>query len=545
MRPNKIERLKATKRPYDFRSNLTTLDLENLSEADRFYLKNYGIYHSKLRPETFMLRLRIDGGRIGVEALAQIATIVQRYGLQIIVTMRAQLELHGVYASDLLPIWQALKEAGVTTLQTLTDNFRAIITDPLDGVAQSSRIEVYGLIVKMQQQIIDNPKWMGMLPRKFNTAICGTEATHTHFFGNDLYFALARKADEWGFNLYLGGKNTHTAQPVDLFVLPDDVPVVFMAVANLFLEEGLRESRARTRLYHLIEAVGVPHIRSAIITQCQGKVTTAGERVVQKAPAFTTTPLKRGGYAICVPSRYGVLEVATLLEVVAWTKREQLQVRLGIDQNLYLIGATQRQHPFGHITATSQVSACAGSRYCPLSLWDIKKDVTALPLDRIEKHQIEVGFSGCLKGCGRHHHCDIGLVGLRTNAYGKTQKAARIFLGGEYTHGTTPARLIFPSVPLTHLHRVIDVIIDTFEQSGEADFEAFSRHWLNRYSSDFVLLWLLAQCYLADPPSVAYDDEESLYLRLKETEGFEAVASNDGTYLPTIKAMMHALWDED
>ena len=544
MKLNKIERIKKHLSPYAFRHTVMQIDLHTPDEADRFYLKNYGIYNSKLRPEAFMVRLRIDGGRITVERLERIATIAQQYGAEIIITARAQLELHGLKATTVLSVWQALREAGVTTLQTLTDNFRAIVTDPFDGVAQSSRMEVYGLIEKMQQMVIDNPKWMGMLPRKFNTAICATEATHTHFFGNDLYFALARKEAQWGFNVYLGGKNSHTAQPADLFVLPDDLPELFMAVATLFLEEGLRESRARTRLYHLIEAVGMDTVRSKIVAQCRCRVARAGELAVSKAPFAATVPLKGGGYGVCVASRYGSVSAERLLEVVAFAKKERLEVRLGIDQNLYLIGLKHQHHPFTHTPAAAQVTACAGSRYCALSLWDIKEDVAFLPLERLEKYQIQVGFSGCLKGCGRHHHCDIGLVGLRTNAYGKTQKAARIFLGGEYTHGTAPARLIFPSVPLTHLHKVIDVIIDTFEQSGEADFEEFSRYWLNPLSSEFVLLWFLARCYLANPPRLESVDEESLYARLKATEGFDAVASEDGAYLPAIKAMMHALWDD-
>ena len=53
----------------------------------------------------------------------------------------------------------------------------------------------------------------------------------------------------------------------------------------------------------------------------------------------------------------------------------------------------------------------------------------------MEKHGIKVGFSGCMKGCGRHKHADIGIVGLRSNKFGENDKAARIFLSGEYAYG--------------------------------------------------------------------------------------------------------------
>jgi len=545
MNLNKIERLKQTCRPYDFQNRLALLDFENLSEADRFYLKNYGIYNSKLRPEHFMLRVRIDGGRVPAAMLESITAIAKHYEAEVIITARAQLELHALTAQSVLPAWQALKQAGVYTLQTLTDNFRAIVTDPLDGVAQSSRMEVYGLIVKMQQMVIGSPEWMGMLPRKFNTAICATESTHTHFYGNDLYFALAQKEGTWGFNLYLGGKNSHTAQCADIFVLPEHVPQMFLAVAALFRDKGSRQSRSRTRLHHLIEEKGMDAIRDSIVQRCDFEVATAAKTLTQKALFSPTIPLKDGSYACCVASRYGTIDTKLLASVTALAKKEALEIRLGIDQNLYLLGLKTKQNPFATVPAAVQITACAGSRYCALSLWDIKKDTAYLPLERIQKHQIQVGFSGCLKGCGRHHHCDIGLVGLRTNAYGKTQKAARIFLGGEYTTGRVPARLIFPSVPLQHLHRVIDVIIDAYEHSGEADFESFCKGWLNGLSSDFVLLWFLAQCYLPTPPILQQCDEATLYAKLKSVAALQPFISEDNEgYLSAIKALMHALWDD-
>ena len=543
MKLNKIERLKAELSPFGYRQKLNSLDFSMLDEADRFYLKNYGIYNNKLRPESFMLRVRVAGGRMEAQQLLEIVKIAKAENLEVVLTARAQLELHGLRARNVLAVWKQLLEAGVTTLQTLTDNFRNIVTDPYDGLLPSSHIEGYPLIAQIQATVLDNPEWMGTLPRKFNTAICGSETTHTHFYGNDLYFALAQKEGVWGFNLYLGGKNSESAQAADIFVLPQQAPKLFLAVAKTFRKHGLRQSRAKTRLFHLIEAVGMDKVRAYIVSYSDFVLESAGRTIHQKDVPETFTPLRDGTYGCCVQSVYGKMEREQLEAVAKFAIEEALSIRFGVDQNLYLVGLKQPDIPFSPVPAVSQVTACAGSRYCALSLWDIKDDTAYLPLDLIEKHHIQVGFSGCLKGCGRHHHCDIGLVGLRTNLFGDTQKAARVYLGGEYSSGGAPARLIFPSVPLKHLRQLLETLITSFEASGQKDFEAFCAAYLNGHSSAFVLLWYLSQCYLKRPPQLEKTSEKVLYERLKACEDFPDVAESEN-YAEAIKVMMHALWDD-
>ncbi|MCF6205917.1 MAG: nitrite/sulfite reductase [Sulfurovum sp.] len=543
MKLNKIERLKAQESPFVYREKLFALDLHALDEDARFYLKNFGIYNIKLAPEKFMLRIRIAAGRIARSHFAALVQIAKAEGLELLLTARAQIELHGLHADNVLDVWQQVQEAGMTTLQTLTDNFRNIVTDPYDGMDESSRVEVYPLILQMQELFLDKPEWMGMIPRKFNTAICATESTSFHFYGNDLYFALAQKEGEWGFNVYLGGKNSEVAQPANVFVLPDEVPAMFNAVARTFLEHGLRQSRAKTRLFHLIETIGMEAFRKYVQGYYGTPLQAAGETRRYKVPVSHFTPLKDGTYGYTVQTCFGKLDLETAGSVSRFAEAEDAEIRLGVDQNLHLLGLKEKRVPFGGITGVSHITACAGSSYCALSLWDVKEETADLPLEKIEQHQIQVGFSGCLKGCGRHHHCDIGLVGLRTNLFGETQKAARVFLGGQYSEGSAPARLIFPSVPLKHLKVLLEKIIEAYEESGEKDFEAFTAHYINPHSTFFVMLWFLAQLYLKQPPRLEIATEEMLHAKLlvqKDFPRFEV----DENYLESIKVMMHALWDD-
>ncbi len=151
--------------------------------------------------------------------------------------------------------------------------------------------------------------------------------------------------------------------------------------------------------------------------------------------------------------------------------------------------------PFEKRSDPPRISVCAGSRYCPLSLFDMKEEAEMLPLERLKKLGVSVGYSGCLKGCGKHQHADIGLIGLRTAIYGPTQKSLRLFLGGQYTDGKATARLVLMAVPLHGINTVIEVILDEFEQSGYLDFEVFSKQILNHFSTNFLALWFLSKCY--------------------------------------------------
>jgi ferredoxin-nitrite reductase len=149
--------------------------------------------------------------------------------------------------------------------------------------------------------------------------------------------------------------------------------------------------------------------------------------------------------------------------------------------------------PFENTNTVSTISACAGSEHCNFSFWHVKDDTRYLPLELIQKYNIIVGFSSCIKGCGKHQHCDIGLIGMKTRDYGRTEHAARVYLGGEHTFGLNVARYLNISVPKESLSSFLEVIIREFEHSTYSDFEDFSKEVLNTYSADFLCLWFLAK----------------------------------------------------
>ncbi len=544
---NKIECLKAQFAPADFAQRLEKLDWNAPDEAMRFYLKNFGIYNIKLRPERWMLRLRVDAGRPSREMLTLTAHSAEELGLRILLTARAQIELHDIPPERIYPLWRRFDAIGCGSSQTLTDNFRAVVTDPLDGIAPDARIDCVPLIEEISKIFCRDPRWIGTIPRKFNTALVGREFPSFNPWGNDLLFALARKGGAWGFNLYLGGKNSETAQDADIFCPPEEAPALFAAVARVYRRHGPRGSRSKTRLAHLIEAVGMARLRRLVQETYGRSLPKSGELKMRSSTENRDhlLPIKRYG-------KHGEIDAAELRR--ALEEAQDRELRLTPHQELWIFdpqnirsknplhSRSKIQHPTSDRHAP--IVACAGARYCPLSLWDVKKDLEALSIEELQKRGISLGFSGCLKGCGRHYHSDLGLIGLRTNLYGPTERAARIYLGALQTPDPAPGRLLYYSVPLRKLSELLGVIMEDFDAAGYATFETFSRKVLNRYSVEFLQLWYLLRQLYTLPDEIlrgfyAAKEESAL---LEDLQTHVEIPPAQDLY-EKIKLLSHQLWD--
>jgi ferredoxin-nitrite reductase len=396
-----------------------------------------------------------------------------------------------VESDNLLEIWKKCNEKGLTTWQSFGDNIRNIVTDVYDGVGKYAHIEVYPLIEQMQDYILKNPKYVGMLPRRVSIGISGNAANVNSFFANDLYFALAKKEDVYGFNVYMGGKNTEIAKDADIFLRYEDVFDFFTAFVETFYTHGSRFSRSKTRLYYMIEDMGIEGLKALIQTQQKKTFEKAGELILKHVDFQEFEELAERNFAFCYQSDFGRLTPKEIREISDFALQNSAEIRIGIDQNIYLLGLQDKKVPFDSPALSATILACAGN-LCPYAAWSIKDEAREyLPLEKIYKHRIKVGFSGCAKGCGRHRHTDIGLIGLKTNNFGDTDGGARIFIGAEHDTGKSIARQLFSMVPFVHLKETLTLVVALFEQSGYQNFQLYAQHILNCYSEDFLSLWHL------------------------------------------------------
>ena len=489
---NKYERYKLRMSPYEFFPQIQTLDFENLGDADRYYLQDFGIFSADFLEDEFTLRIRVPAGRLTAQQFQSIADIMTRYDLHLILTARAGMQIHGMDPENILDVFNQINDLGLTTWQSFGDNVRNIVTDVYDGVGQYCEIETYPIIMQMQEKILKNPRYVGMLPRRISVGISANRANVVSLFANDLYFALAKKDGDFGFNVYMGGKNSEVAKDADIFLQEYEVADFFGAFVEAFFKHGLRGSRLKTRLFHLLEVIGMEKFKEHIQSEYTKKFKKAGELQLEKVKFSQNEKLKGGTYAFCYQTDFARINAKEITLLANYASQHNAQIRLGIDQNIYLMGLKEIALELNSPKKSATILACAGSEYCPYSYWNIKNETSYLPLDKISEHGIQVGFSGCAKGCSRHQHTDIGFIGLRTNNFGAAEGGARVFLGAEHSDGNAVGRMIFSMVPLQHLHSLLTLIIALYEESGYDDFEEYSREVLNKYSEEFLSLWFLA-----------------------------------------------------
>jgi len=490
---NKREQYKARLKPYDYYINeFETIDFESLGEGDRYYLQDFGIFNTDFLEDEFTIRLRNgDGGHFSSQDFTFIANLLKKYDLTLVITARAGLQIHDVYVDDIAKIWHELNDYGLTTWQSFGDNIRNIVTDVYDGKGRYAHIQTYPLIKAMNNYIIKNPKYVGMLPRRVSVGISGNSANVNSFFANDLYFALAKKDGKYGFNVYMGGKNTEISKDANIFLCEEEVVDFFKAFVETFYKHGSRFSRSKTRLFYMIEEIGLDKLLSLIEDVYGKKFQEAGALQLQHIDFKEFEKLNDGSYAYCYQSNFGKLNAEEMVQIAEFAQKESAQIRIGIDQNIYILGLKNKEIPFSSPALSSTIVACAGN-LCPYAVWSIKDEAAEfLPLEAIYKNRIKIGFSGCAKGCGRHRHTDIGLIGLKTNNFGDTDGGARVFIGAEHDTGKSVARQLFSMVPFVHLKETITLVIELFEQSGYQNFQLYAENILNNYSEDFLALWHL------------------------------------------------------
>lgn len=503
---NKRERYKARLRPYDYFEQFEALDFENLGEGDRFYLQDFGVFTTSFLEDEFNIRVRVPAGRLSSEQFLHIGKIIKEYDLTLILTVRAGLQIHGVEADNILTIWKQLNSLGLSTWQSFGDNIRNIVTDVYDGIGRYNKIEVYPLIMQMQDHILKNPRYVGMLPRRISIGISGNYANVSSFFANDIYFALAKKGDTFGFNVYMGGKNTELAKDADIFLEKHEVFDFFKAFVEAFYLHGSRFTRSKTRLFHMIESIGMPALKAFIQKEYAKEFEGSGELFLQREEFKESEILQDNSYGFRYQSDFGRLSTQEIEMLCHYVGKNNATIRIGIDQNLYLCGLKDNTVAFQSQKQSATIVTCAGN-LCPYSFWSIKDETSYLPLEKIYKHAIEVGFSGCAKGCGRHRHTDIGLIGLKTNNFGDTEGGARVFLGAQHSNGSSIGRMVFSMVPFVHLHHTITLIIEIFEQSGYKIFEDYSTNVLNKYTEGFLGLWFLAN--LTTKQKLVFEEQDS------------------------------------
>src|SRR2546427_769130 len=140
LKRNSVERLKREKSPLGMLDEVPALiaaGYESVPEEDLVRLKWWGLYHDKPKIGTFMLRIKLPGGRLGPRELRAIGEISNRFGRgDGELSTRQNVQLHWLELAALPDVFELLHAAGLTSAGACGDAVRNITGCPVPRISR-------------------------------------------------------------------------------------------------------------------------------------------------------------------------------------------------------------------------------------------------------------------------------------------------------------------------------------------------------------------------------------------------------------------------
>ncbi|ATL31365.1 nitrite/sulfite reductase [Streptomyces formicae] len=455
----------------------------------------------ELDDEYFMLRVRVDGGRLTTEQLRVIGEVSQEFARGTAdLTDRQNIQYHWIRIEDVPEIWRRLEAVGLSTTEACGDTPRVILGSPVAGIAENEIIDGSSAIDEIQRRFIGNPDFSN-LPRKFKTAISGSPQLDVAHEINDVAFVGVHHPEHGpGFDLWVGGglsTNPKLGVRLGAWVPLDEVPDVFGGVIGIFRDYGYRRLRTRARLKFLVADWGPEKFRQILEDEYLQRKLTDGPPPEQPTGTWRdhlgVHRQQDGRFYVGFAPRVGRVDGTTLTKIAEVadahgsgrlrTTAEQKMIVLDVteDQVESLVSALEaldlRVNPSPFRRGTM---ACTGIEFCKLAIVETKARGASL-IDELERRipefdqPITININGCPNACARIQVADIGLKGqLVLDGEGNQVEGYQVHLGGalglEAGFGRKVRGL---KVTATELPDYIERVIKRFE-AERADGERFA-----------------------------------------------------------------------
>ncbi|WP_432038361.1 nitrite/sulfite reductase [Streptomyces cucumeris] len=405
----------------------------------------------------FMMRVRVDGGRLTTEQLRVIGEISQEFARGTAdITDRQNVQYHWIRIEDVPEIWKRLEAVGLSTTEACGDTPRVIVGSPVAGIAEDEIIDGTPAIEEIHRRYIGSKEFSN-LPRKFKTAVSGSPVLDVVHEINDVAFVGVRHPEHGpGFDLWVGGglsTNPKIGVRLGAWVPLEDVPEVWAGVVSIFRDYGYRRLRNRARLKFLVADWGPSRFRQVLQDEYLGRALSDGpapEQPVQQWRDHIGVHRQRDGrFYIGFAPRVGRVDGATLTKIAdlaeahgsgrLTTTVEQKMIVLDVaeDQVESLVSGLEaldlqvKPSPFRRGTM-----ACTGIEFCKLAIVETKGRGSTL-IDELERRlpefdqPITINLNGCPNACARIQVADIGLKGqLVMDDNGNQVEGYQVHLGG-------------------------------------------------------------------------------------------------------------------
>ncbi|MFG2094847.1 nitrite/sulfite reductase [Streptomyces sp. NPDC048612] len=411
----------------------------------------------ELDDKYFMLRVRIDGGRLTTDQLRVIGEISQEFARGTAdITDRQNVQYHWIRIEDVPEIWQRLEAVGLSTTEACGDTPRVILGSPVAGIAENEIIDGTPVIEEIQRRIIGNPEFSN-LPRKFKSAVSGSPLLDVAHEINDISFVGVEHPEHGpGFDVWVGGglsTNPKLGVRLGAWVSRDEAADVYEGVISIFRDYGYRRLRTRARLKFLVADWGPEKFRQVLEDEYLHRKLTDGPAPAQPDQRWRdhvgVHQQNDGRYYVGFAPRVGRVDGATLTKIAELaaehgsgrlrTTAEQKMIVLDIDESqvnslvsgLEALDLRVQPSPFRRGTM-----ACTGIEFCKLAIVETKGRGASL-IDELERRMpdfqepVTINLNGCPNACARIQVADIGLKGqLVLDDDGNQVEGYQVHLGG-------------------------------------------------------------------------------------------------------------------
>ncbi|MFD4227665.1 nitrite/sulfite reductase [Streptomyces sp. NPDC058545] len=411
----------------------------------------------ELDDKYFMLRVRIDGGRLTAAQLRVIGEISQEYARGTAdITDRQNIQLHWIRIEDVPAIWEKLEAVGLSTTEACGDCPRVIIGSPVAGIAADEIIDGTPAVDEIHDRYIGSKEFSN-LPRKFKTAISGSPVQDVVHEINDIAFVgVVHPEHGPGFDIWVGGglsTNPRLAERLGAWVPLDEVPDVWAGVIGIFRDYGYRRLRTRARLKFLMADWGPVKFRQVLEDEYLKRPLLDGPAPEQPSNRWRdhvgVHEQQDGRFYVGFAPRVGRVDGTTLAKIADLAAAHGSdRLRTTVEQKMLILDVERDQvdslvaglealdfqvkpSPFRRGTM-----ACTGIEFCKLAIVETKARGASL-IDELERRlpdfdePLTINVNGCPNACARIQTADIGLKGqLVLDADGNQVEGFQVHLGG-------------------------------------------------------------------------------------------------------------------
>lgn len=504
-----------------------------------------------------MIRIKLPFGRLSAEQLERIAQVSDTYSTgRLHITTRQDIQIHHVSLDRTPELWAELEKDRITLREACGNAVRNVTASDTAGIDPGEPFDVTPYADAVFRYFLRNPICQE-LGRKFKIAFSSTEEDSALSFIHDLGFIAQiqeRNGEQVrGFRVMIaGGLGAQPRHADALFeFLPADRLIPFIeSVLRIFDRHGERNKRAKARLKHLVEEIGLdafqgliekesralPHSAYPIDPQPQAIPEQTEKETpktrVQDEFAFAAwkesnlfRQKQKGYYAIGIKVRLGDFDTGQA-RALAQLIRDHAgnEIRLTINQGILIRDVLKQDLPYffeklreinladlGY-NSTLDITSCPGTDTCNLGIASSTglSRVLENTLSREFPHyarnkDLSIKISGCMNACGQHSIAQIGFYGMSIKHGDLVIPAFQVLLGGGRSgggKGRFADKVI--KIPSKRGPAALRLLLRDFD-SGRLEKELFVSYY-DRKGKDYFYQLLKPLTELNEPDQELYVD---------------------------------------